>query len=686
MDKSTTKRLMLLFGLFAGVMLIFLVTLFDTQIIHGDEYLAQSIRSIAQKETVESSRGLITDRNGKLLVSNRLSYTITFDSSLLEEGEDVNAAILRLLQLLEQRGVDWNDNLPIEETAPFAYTTSYTTATQLSRLSKFLQKQGWSEKTLTADDPTPDMPATRMMGLLREYFDIDPTLSTEDARKIIGVRYELAIRKLVNTTEYILVDDVDTELIAELTDGAYAGVVVDSAIARQYETAAAAHVLGYVGRISDVEYEALKGQGYGLDDLIGKSGVEASFEQYLRGTDGEKIITTNSEGIITGEEYSIEPQPGNTVALTIDLSLQEAVEAALAKRIEEMTRADGILRAGAAAVVQVGTGEILSLASYPTFSLATLSEDIIELNSNPLSPMYNRATKGTYAPGSTFKPVTALAALETGIITPSTKILTQGRYTYYKDYQPRCWLFTSTGGNHGLIDVAQAITDSCNYFFYDVGRQTGITAIAKYASLFGLGESTGIELEERIGHMTTPDYVNSLEGNYWTDGLTLAASIGQSVSEFTPLQLANYISTLVSGGDRYAAHLLKNVKSYDGSQLIYDSTVEGPVVEFDLDPDNLKAVMEGMHELVLTGSVASYFADCVVDAGAKTGTAQTTSKTSNGVFVCFAPYDDPEIAMAIVIEKGGSGGALASVAVDILNSYFSPASSGSISGENQLIP
>ena len=270
------------------------------------------------------------------------------------------------------------------------------------------------------------------------------------------------------------------------------------------------------------------------------------------------------------------------------------------------------------------------------------------------------------------------------MITPQTRILTKGRYHYY-DMVYNCWIYSANGGSHGLINVTDAIKVSCNYFFYDLGRQTGISTLARYAAAFGLGEATGIEIPEKTGSMTTPDYVNSLDNHRWTDGLTLQAAIGQAYDLFTPLQLANYIATLCGGGERYQAHLLKDVRDSVSHELIYTYD-EPPVETISISEQNLRAVLEGMHQLTTTGSVSAQFKNCVVDAAAKTGTAQTGSRKSNGVFVCFAPYDDPQIAVAIAIEKGGSGGALASTAVDILNAYFTSAdSSSAASGENILL-
>ena len=232
-----------------------------------------------------------------------------------------------------------------------------------------------------------------------------------------------------------------------------------------------------------------------MNSLVGREGAEKAFESYLHGTKGTRIITTNEEGKITGELYTKEPQPGGTVALTLDIDVQEDTEKSLAQTIEAMTAKDGVVRGGAAVVVGVGSGEVLAMASYPTYNLSTFDQDYSKLVSDTVgTPLLNRAIGGAYAPGSTFKPCTAVAALESGIITPSSTIVDRGVYDYYKSPQPRCWIYNEYGGTHGRINVSQAITVSCNYFFYEVGRLTGIKTLADYAKQFGLGEYTGIEI------------------------------------------------------------------------------------------------------------------------------------------------------------------------------------------------
>ena len=666
------RRVIALLVFFGAFLLLFAAVLYDAQILHGGENRAKSISSNAASETVTASRGIITDRNGKVLVSNRLAYTLVFDRSGFDDDAALNAAILRLVQLCEETGTGWNDTLPIGRVGNFLRYSNARSET----FDKFIEK----------NDLTSGASGRQLLSELRELYHVDESLSEREARLIVGVRYELHSRD-----SYTFAEDVSTEVLSLITDGRYEGVTIRTASARVYNTALAAHILGTIGPIwqeewsssEDTGYVGYADKGYSMNDLVGKDGVEKAFESYLRGTDGRRLITTDETGKITGELYTREPQPGGTVALTLDIDLQADVEAALAETISGMIDKDSNERGGAAAVVSVGTGEVLALASYPTYDLSTFNEDYDELVSDQRLPMFNRATQGIYAPGSTFKMVTAVAALESGIITPSSIIQDRGIYTYYKDPQPMCWIYSQTGSTHGRINVSQAITDSCNYFFYEVGRLTGIRTLDSYASQFGLGQSTGIEIGDSSGVLASPEWAESHDQE-WTDGQTITAAIGQSYNLFTPLQLANYVATLVGGGDHYQAHLLKNVKAYDNSRLLYMYDDE-PMNTVEISDSTLSAVTRGMHELTVSGSVAYAFENCVVSAGAKTGSAQVGTDIANGVFVAYAPYENPEIAVAIVIEKGGSGAALANTAVEIINSWFSRAQDGTAIGENTLL-
>lgn len=666
------RRVYVLLGFFGAFLVLFLAVLYNAQVVNGTENRARSISSNTASETVTASRGIITDRNGKVLVSNRLAYTLVVDKSGFgKDDAALNDAIWRLIALCQEQGVAWNDTLPMTTGNSPRLTTKSTGETFREYLKdNKLPTDGDSEALLEA---------------MRTLYGIDSSYTTAQARLIAGVRYELDGR-----SSYTFAEDVSTELLGRITDGKYQGVTIKTAAARVYDTKLAAHILGTVGAIWQEEwrsdestgYVGYADKGYSMNDLVGKDGVEKAFEEYLHGKDGKRLITTDENGKITGELYTREPQPGGTVALTIDIDLQQVVEDTLAETIQGMIDKDSNERGGAAVVIEVGTGEILACASYPTYDLETFNQDYEELLADERLPMFNRATQGVYAPGSTFKLCTSVAALEEGIITPSTIIEDKGIYTYYRDPQPMCWIWRQAHTTHGRINVSQAIVDSCNYFFYEVGRLTGIAKLDEYASAFGLGQSTGIETGDVSGALASPEWAESHDRE-WTDGQTITAAIGQSYNLFTPIQLANYVATLVSGGEHYEAHLLKNVKSYDNSRIV-DVYGKGPLNDLNISDSTMAAVTKGMHDLT-HDSLAGAFSRCVVEAGAKTGSAQVGTDIANGTFVAYAPYDDPEIAIAIVVEKGGSGSLLANAAVDIINAWFTRGGTDAAVGEDTLL-
>lgn len=667
------RRVYVLLGFFCAFLVLFFAVLYDAQVVHGSENRARSITSNTASETVTASRGIITDRNGKVLVSNRLAYTLVVDKSSFGKDEAaLNDAIWQLIQLCQAQGVTWNDTLPM------------TTGSSPQLTSKSLTE---SFREYLDDNKLPtDGGSAEVLAAMRKLYKVDDSYTDAQARLIVGVRYELDGR-----SSYTFAEDVSTELLGRITDGKYRGVTIKTAAARVYNTKLAAHILGTVGAIWQEEwrsdestgYVGYADKGYNMNDLVGKDGVEKAFEEYLHGKDGKRLITTDENGKITGELYTREPQPGGTVALTIDIDLQQVVEDTLASTIQGMIDKDSNERGGAAAVIQVGTGEVLAMASYPTYDLETFNQDYDELVKDERLPMFNRATQGVYAPGSTFKLCTSVAALEEGIITPSTIIEDKGIYTYYVDPQPMCWIWRQAHTTHGRINVSQAIVDSCNYFYYEVGRLTGIKKLDEYATAFGLGQSTGIEIGDVSGVLASPEWAEAHDRE-WTDGQTITAAIGQSYNLFTPLQLANYVATLVSGGEHYEAHLLKNVKSYDNSRVI-DVYSKGPLNDLNISDSTMAAVTKGMHDLTYD-SLRSAFSRCVVEAGAKTGSAQVGTDIANGTFVAYAPYDDPEIAIAIVVEKGGSGSLLANAAVDIINAWFTRDGTGATAaGEDALM-
>lgn len=668
-------RLIVLLGFLAAVLVFFAAMLFHYQIIDGNSYRAQSMAGTARRETVETSRGIITDRNGKVLVSNRLTYTLKFSDESFDDDAACNDAVWRLITLCRQESLTWIDPLPLTSAAPFALTSDTPGEAFVSWLDQHdIPYTGKDTVTLSIS-------GGELLDMARKIYKISADYPDDQARLIAGVRYGAEV-----SGGYVFAEDVPVEVISQVVDGHYAGVSTGTSSMRVYNTQYAAHILGRVSRIfaEDWNEKYKDNNDYSMDDLVGKGGVEEAFEQYLHGVNGVKLVTTDTSGKVTGELYSKEPQPGNTVALTIDLDLQKTAEDSLAATIQSMTKSDGVARGGAAAVVGVGTGEVLALASYPTYDLSQWDEMYDTWSKDPSLPMFNRATDGTYAPGSTFKLCTSVAALESGIITPSTTIVDRGIYTYYEFPQPRCWIYNSYGSTHGAVNVSQAITVSCNYFFYEVGRLTGIQRLDDYASQFGLGRSTGIEIGDSDGVLASPEYAEKI-GETWTDGQTITAAIGQSYNLFTPLQLANYVATLVSGGDHYDAHLLKSAKAYDNSSVVYAYN-KGPSNHVNISDSTLEAVKTGARGLA-TGSLSYVFNSCIVPVGCKTGTAETGGELSNGCFVAFAPYDDPQIAVCVVIEQGGGGANLAPIARDIINSYFSSAStSATVIGENTLLP
>ena len=686
-DSQNNIRLYVL-GAFLGLSLvIYLGVLYNIQINQHDYYLAQSIRTITQEETVEASRGVITDRNGREMASSRSSYDLTFDSSALDKDDDENEAILRLIQLCQNQGVSWVDNLPITKTEPFSYTfTSLTelNETQRNRFTTFLREyleiipDSMDAKDITAEYLTSrGFSAHALVERMRQEYEVPVTFSLNETRSVIGVRYELSIRQLMSTTAYAMAEDIDTEMISLLNDGDYAGAKITASSVREYNTTCAAQVLGAVTPIWAEEYADLKEQGYNGNDRIGRFGVEAAFEQYLRGTNGKRIVSTNADGKITGEYYEKAPQPGNTVELTIDLSLQQAVEQALAEAVADMNADDGDETRGAGAVaIQVGTGEVLAMASYPTYDPADYSRNYNALLENPANPLFNRATQGTYVPASTLKPLVAVAALESGVTTTSEKIKDTGKWYYPGD--PNSWLWCWNHSGHGWMNATTAITNSCNYYFATMGYRMGMDTLREYLTSFGLGQNTGIEIGDKAGKL--PENPPGENQAPW-------AAFGQGNQLYTPLQMANYIATLVSGGKHCQPHLLKAVKSYDNTEVLAVGNSE-PTNIVSMQDSTLQAVKEGMLGYTQPGGqVYTYFKNCVVTAGAKTGTAQLGGDTTNnGVFVCFAPYDDPEIALAIVIEHGNAGAALASTAVKILNAYFTADEIGTaVVGDNQLL-
>lgn len=680
-------RLGVLLGLFVCLLLVYLGVLVSVQIVHGEEYLDNASYSVILSETVATDRGDILDRNGNLWVTNEIRYNIVLDTSLM--GSDRNRILSELIDLCRQEGVEWTDTFPVSLSAPWRYTResvfAYETtdsdgetvsaATYLGQLAKRLKWIG--------DPAKAELSAKELMEKMSKTFLDSKTPLNRDTRALLGVLYEIYLRSYELTySEYVFAENVDIAFITKLKERSLPGVEVEAVTKRLYAADSAPHVIGITGPIGAEQWETYRELGYPMNAVIGQSGVEQAFESYLHNASGVRRVETDDSGNIISETWATEPQPGSNVVLTLDQTVQAVTEDQLAQFVSALEEPAG----AAAVMIDVRDGGVIAMASYPDYDLSTYYEDYADLALDPAQPYNNRATFGLYSPGSTFKPLVAIAALTEGIITPTSTVPCTGRYTYYNDYQPVCWIYTNTGGNHGSETVSKAITDSCNIFFYDVGRRLGISAIEEYAAKFGLGQKTGIEIGEYQGRVAGPETSAAL-GEQWYGGDVLSASIGQQKNQFTPLQLANYIATLVNGGNHYAVHLLKEVKSSDYSETVYRYE---PVLKdvIDLDSAALAAVKKGMYDLSKTRTMARYFGDLPFEVGCKTGTAEVSGTSANSVFVCFAPYDDPQVALCIVVEKGASSdGSLASIAAAMLSQYFAvDEGQNQLAAENTLLP
>lgn len=703
-----------------GMVIVLLITLcvgtlYQLQIVDGKAYADESASTSWSNEAVTAARGNILDRYGRVLVSNRECYNLVINTTALFEEDDPNAVILEMVNIVEESGGTFIDDLPITESSPFQYTNM--TAFQRTLLNAYLADHDLDEDTT----------AVELMSYFRTRYDIDNSYSSEDMRKISAIRYALNVRYAINTSTYIFVEDASIDLISNLMGAVGSIIEVESSYVREYNTQYAAHILGYIGNMSDAQMEQYMvgdNSGYNYDTKVGQYGSELVFEEWLHGTDGVKRVDRrNSDGAITNTTYLEDPVPGNHVYLTIDIQLQEAVERALENGIiglqqqrdqdnlkaQQEGRTDDIkedVKEGAVVVVDVKSGNPLAIASYPTFDASRILDadyydEITTVSDDPNDPrpLYNYALQGVYAPGSTFKPLVAIAALSENIINTETRIKCEGVFSKYADqgYAPHCWIYDQMDGfTHGNDNVSEAIRDSCNYFFYTIADQMGISIMDEYAANFGLGESTGIELPEETGNMASPETHNDVDGAGFTYGDTVQAGIGQSDSLFTPLQLAEYCAAIANGGTRYSASILKSVRSFDYATQLYDGE---PKVLSTVDSAdyNWAAVQQGMyllaHDINSSSNVVyqafnnySYNGE-YIGVAAKTGTSQLgEDKTNNAIFMCYAPFDDPEIAVAVVIARGYSGANCTNIAKDVLDAYFSLDAGGSTAdGENTLL-
>lgn len=659
--------------LFIKIILILMIgaivwRLYDMQIINGQGYKNLSDQRISANITQNAPRGEITDRNGKVLVTNRKGYSIKLQKTGVSD-EEFNAMILKLFNILDEEGVVITDSLPISLSEPFVFT----------------DEEEWGKIVSESKKLSPEITPDDAIEYYRNAYNISNELNKAIIRRIVGLRYEMKKSGFSINTQFVLADDVSATVVSKIKErqNEFKGVEVTQDYYRQYtQGKLAAHILGRIGKIYKEEYEELSDKGYGLNDLVGKEGIEKICEEYLKGTDGSKNVYYGEDSELIGEDADVPAIPGNYVVLTIDSNLQRIAEESLERNIKQIAEAGkdkekkgGDADSGAAVVIDIKTGDVLALATYPTFDPQTYNQDYNILRDDPAKPLWNRAISGTYTPGSTLKPLTAIAALSTGAITTTEQIECEGVYSYYEDYQPKCWIWSEQHKTHEMQDVTKAIENSCNCFFYETGRRVGINAIDKYAEKMGLGEKTGIELTEEVsGNVSSPEYKKTLydkpSEQSWVGGDTIQTAIGQSYSAVTPIGLANYAATIANGGTRYRTNIIKSVhSSTDGSLVYANKPVIASLVE--VSEDNLNAVRKGMLGVADEGSAKQIFNGYPITVGGKTGTAQISKKASNNaLFISYAPFEKPEIAVCVVIEHGYRGANAAYVARDIYDEYF----------------
>lgn len=667
-NKSDRIRYNMLTIIVYIVGIILLIQLFNLQIIHGEEYRETSNSRLTRETVVKAARGSIKDRIGVELVRTEAGYSVEIYSTKVSD-EELNSAIDRFIKILESNKDEYIDNLPIS-VDPFEFTEE----------SEEKQKK-WKNE----NDIDENYTAEQVFYKLKERYEINEE-DINVARKIMAVRYEISNKGYSSTKSVTIAKNISNTSAVQIREqnAKLAGInVITEPIVSYTSDNLASHILGYVGAISEDEYNERK-DTYRNDDIIGKDGIQKVFEEYLKGTDGIKQVDMTVDGAITSEYISKEAVSGSDIILTIDANLQKVAEDALERNIKDIASGKfgegNDADAGAVVVMNVNTGEILAMASYPDYNPEKYSE---EYDGDDTTGKYvNRAISSAYPPGSTFKMVVASAALDTEEITTSTLINDTGVYPY-GDNQA-CWYYRSYGTGHGYLNLTQAIKYSCNYFFYDLGYRMGIDTIAEYAGRYGLGKRTGIELtgEER-GTVASREYGESIGYNTWYPSDTLSASIGQSFNEYTPVQMARYISMVANGGKNVDVSIIKSIINPDGTEVSREeienytkNTIETEnelTEDLDISKENLDAIREGMRGVTSeTGGTAySTFSDFDIDIAGKTGSAQTGIEgEAHGWFVGFAPYDEPEIAVVVLVEKAGSGGYTAEVAKKVMEEYF----------------
>lgn len=676
------------------------IRLVDLQIVKGSEYAEINNERLVRAYSVAAPRGEILDNKGKPLVENRTGYSIQVQKVGLSD-DDLNRILYSAASLAAEYGAEIESAFPIVKdekgkSLVFDFSIEENGGTRPVEGVKYPKASNKTEdkNTDTKEKESEDKSsgsdnedkkaevlekwkkdnklsefssAEEILNYYEKKYAVSSEYDSDTALAITAIRYAMDKANFSEKNPYKLCRDIDMTVVQQIKEqySDFPGIDVIIEPFRSFAKGTlAAHILGRTGRIYAEEYAEMKNDGYGMNDMIGKDGLEKVLEKYLKGKDGYKSVEMNRGGGATRILQDKEPKSGNYAKLTLDRDLQEATENALREKISQAVGTG----AGAAIAVNPKTGGVLAMASYPTYDLSTFNDDYDKLIKSKSKPLINRVLNGTYSPGSTFKPLTSIAALESGTITPDTYITDLGKYTYYPSYQPTCLVYSSSGATHGTINVSQAIGVSCNYFFYDVGRRMGIETLDQYATNFGLGQTTGIELPESTGILASPSNRESAGGT-WYPGDVLQAAIGQSDNLFTPAQLASYVCTLLNKGKRYALHLVDEVADYDTNEVVLKKEPE-ILSDNPISDSTYNAVTDGMRRVVTSGTASAAFASSKYKAAGKTGTAEVPDGADNVLFVGFAPYDDPEIVVAVIIEHGASSSFSAGVAREIFDAYM----------------
>ncbi|MBR6741811.1 MAG: hypothetical protein IKM09_00040 [Clostridia bacterium] len=692
--RTNPLRYVFLCAIVFAIALVYIARLVNLQLVSSDNYNYISEYTVERREIIQAQRGEIYDRNGVLLVGNEYYYNILLDyGDIPADAVGFNEAILTVVHAAHRAGEA--DKLtksvyPLEHNgSSIAFKEEYLSGgTKRAKLIRLLLDIGYGDARLSDEERRAQAekitPLELRDLLLKRYKLVDesgaPLYSEDDTLTLLERRYDLDSISFSPTNSYTFAEHASKELIILCAESGKRGITTEKFSERVYYFPGyASHILGRMGKITEETVDKYIELGYSLDETVGVSGAEMIFEEYLRGKNGVKVIVEDEYGNTIDSYVEREAVAGKDIRLTIDINIQIAAEDSLAATIEKIVadaeKKPGELDgedadSGAVTAISPKTGEVLALASYPTFDISTFSEDLEKLLADTRAPLVNKALNGLYPPGSTFKPATAAASLAEGIITPNTIIVDRGTYTYYPDYQPRCWYYLMYGLAHGPLDVVGALQNSCNIFFYECGRLLTIERLNRYCAGFGLGEPTGIEYPEETGILAGPEHVETSGLGSWGPGDTLQAAIGQSYNTFTPLQLSVYISTLTNGGTRYRAHLLHSVYDYASGECEYSvpSEVVSTMMLSSEVVEEIKFAMKNVNE---NGSTAKIFDDYPISMGGKTGTAQVSKNASdNGVFVAFAPLEEPQIVVSAVVQHGASGTPIGAVAKSIFDCYF----------------